>query len=405
MTIEDFLENLLKSRLVDYQRLRAVLRRVPRELDESPQTLAAWLVSDQVLTAFQAQRLVQGDWKRLHLHHFVIRDFLGKGGMGKVYLADDTKRKRLCALKLLSPKGERIRSRDLLRFRREIDVSQRLSHPGIVNAYEAGSVRSVHYLAMEYVPGSTLYRLVRQAGGLPAYWCVKWMSEVADALDYAHQQGIVHRDLKPSNVIVSNRGAAKVLDLGLARWYGDDHNEERVIGRKRIVGSFDYIAPEQAANSAGADGRSDIYAMGCLLYFALSGRPPFHHVAETQAKIAHHRDVTPASIRDRSPRVDPKLADIVDQMMAKDPHDRFQVSAEVRDRLRQWLATCPEELLPALVEGTGASSESTEAPSTLPSASPTPAPAEPAADVGSAWKRLGANLSRIWGTGSAAQIV
>src|SRR5690606_37762695 len=181
----------------------------------------------------------------------------------------------------------------VLRFRREMELSQRLEHPGIAVAYESGSWQGVDFLAMEYVAGSTLYQLIRAHGPAPRYLVAKWLAQIADALDYVHQAGVVHRDLKPSNIIITPDGSAKLLDLGLARWYEDDHNEDRVLGEKRIVGSFDYISPEQASNSARADPRSDIYGMGCLAYFALAGKPPFHYVETPREKLAHHRKVAP----------------------------------------------------------------------------------------------------------------
>jgi serine/threonine-protein kinase len=226
--------------------------------------------------------------------------------------------------------------RNLLRFQREIELSRRLEHPRIAAGYEAGHWGRIPFLAMEYIPGPTLYQLVKRTGPLDLAWACLWTADVADALDYAHQGGVIHRDLKPSNIIVNPQRTAKLLDLGLARMFDDDHNEELVLGGRKIVGSFDYMAPEQSINSARADARSDIYALGCMLYFLLAGHPPFHHVSERRQKMECHRRVQPSPITVARPDCPVGLSRIVHRMLEKDPQARFSVAAEVRDALRDW---------------------------------------------------------------------
>lgn len=334
-TADELVAYLTRSRLRDPRQLAEVLAQADPEVRADAGKLADWLVSQKMLTSFQANNFLKGTFQGLLVDEFEIRDVLGKGGMGTVYLAFDRRRKRLCALKVL-PAEKRNKLRNVRRFLRETEVGQRLSHPGIAASYLAGNWNGVPYLVMEYVPGMTLYRLVKTRGLVPLYWVVKWIAEIATALDYIHQFGIVHRDLKPSNVIITPRGRAKLLDLGLARWYEDDHNEHLVIGERRIVGSFDYIAPEQASDSTRADSRSDIYGMGCLFYFLLCGKPPFDHVEETREKIAHHREAYPEPVLKYRSDLPPGLAGILARMMAKDPLQRFQVAAEVRDVMEKW---------------------------------------------------------------------
>lgn len=337
MQAAEFIDRIARSNLRDEAGLRRLLASAPKETRADAGKLADWLVERKVLTTFQANNLLLDQWRGLVVDGFELRDVLGKGGMGTVYLAHDRRRGRPCALKVL-PAEKRTHARNVRRFLRETTVGQRLEHPNIAASYLAGNWRGVPYLVMEYVPGVTLYRLARAGGQIPPANAVKWIAELAGALDYIHQHGIVHRDLKPSNVIITPSGKAKLLDLGLARWYEDDHNEHLVVGERRMVGSFDYMAPEQASNSARADPRSDIYGLGCLLYFALVGKPPFHHVELTRDKIAHHQGVYPEPVTKARPDVPPGLAAVLARLMAKNPAERYQVAEEARQVLEGWEA-------------------------------------------------------------------
>lgn len=335
LTPDDILATLLETRVFSRARWEQVAPRRPLASLHDADELCRFLIVERLLTPFQGECARRGQGSKLVLSHYEVRDFLGRGGMGNVYLAHDRRNRRPCALKVLA-EHLRDKERSLRRFQREMEVNQRLSHPGLAAAYEAGLFDGVPCLVMEYVPGRTLYRLVRAEGPVAGYWACKWVAEVAHALDYAHQSGVIHRDLKPSNVIITPPGSAKLLDLGLARWYADDHNEHQVVGENRIVGSFDYMAPEQAINSARADARSDIYGLGCLLYFALSGRPPFSHVGEQREKIAHHREVDAEPLAALRRDLPTGLVKMVDRMMAKSPADRFQVAAEVAEKMDRW---------------------------------------------------------------------
>jgi serine/threonine protein kinase len=341
MSADEFLEHLAQSRLLEMEVIKAFLAEAPPEASQSGESLANWLLERQALTAFQSRRVLAGMGRALVHPPYELRETLGRGGMGTVYLGWDRDARRYCAVKMLSSE-QSSHERGQLRFQREIDVSRRLEHPKLARAYAAGLWRSKPFLAMEYVPGPTLYQLVRRHGPIPLYWTCRWISDVADALDYAHQGGVVHRDLKPSNVIVTPERTAKLLDLGLARWYEDDHNEERVLGRRRIVGSFDYMAPEQADDSSRADARCDIYALGCLLYFLIAGHPPFHHVAERTQKVECHRTVAPTPITVHRPSTPMGLARSIERMLAKSPSDRYSVAAEVRNALSNWMVRLME---------------------------------------------------------------
>jgi serine/threonine protein kinase len=268
--------------------------------------------------------------------------------MGSVYLAYDRNECRFCALKVLA-RHRRDQSRDMMRFRREIEVGRRVNHPGFAATLGSGEAVGVEYLVMEYVPGPTLFRLVKDHGPVSPYWVCRWASQIADALEYLHFSGMVHRDVKPSNIVITPNGRARLLDLGLVRWREDDHNESNVIGDGRIVGSFDYIAPEQAADSANAQPRSDIYSLGCVIYFLLTGRPPFHFVHAQRKKLHFHRYHDPQPIQAIRPDLPVPFLECVDRMLAKDLAERMEGAAQVRMVLDSWGSHFPAEPLPTWV--------------------------------------------------------
>src|SRR5262249_39289467 len=212
---------------------------------DDPQALADHLVQTGKLTRFQAGKLLRGFWQGLVLGPFQLLAPVGKGGMGTVFLVRDKRSDQLVALKILPPRVAREEERMLARFRREMSLSQRIAHPHLCWTYEVGECRGVHYLAMEYIPGRTLSRLVSEDGPLPLQRAARLMAEVALALEHAHEEGIIHRDLKPSNIMITPRDHAKVLDLGLALEHGERGEATVVGGQGYIVGTMDYISPEQ----------------------------------------------------------------------------------------------------------------------------------------------------------------
>jgi serine/threonine protein kinase len=349
MIVDELLSALIDARLATAEQLRELLPIAPPAAADSSEALAGWLVERGLLTAFQSRKLLSGHGGGLVHHPYEIRELLGRGGMGAVYLAWDRENRRYAAVKILS-KSQKQLERGQLRFQREIEVSKRLDHPKLASGLEAGLWKGNPFLAMEYVPGPTLFQLVKRHGVMDPVWSSLWIADVADALDYVHQGGVIHRDLKPSNVVVTPDGDAKLLDLGLARWMHDDHNEEKLLGRGRIVGSFDYMSPEQGVDSARADARSDIYSLGCVFYFLLAGHPPFHHVPDRMQKIECHKTIAPTPIAALRPDVPTLLCDAVTRMLAKEPGRRFAVAAEVRDLLLdladQYLDGAPPNPLP-----------------------------------------------------------
>jgi serine/threonine protein kinase len=332
--VEGFLKDVMRSGLLDRERLQSALRDVPREQRGDTHALADHLVRGGHLSRFQARRILKGRWRGLILGPFQLLAPIGRGGMGTVFLARDGRTRDLVALKVLPRDSAERRQR--ARFRREMKLSRRLDHPHIAATYATGKIQGVYFIAMEYIPGKSLQRLVQAEGPLEVSRAARLLCEVAAGLEHAHSQGLIHRDLKPSNIMITPHDHAKVLDLGLAILEGEDVEDVRVVGGKGyIVGTMDYIAPEQTANSATVDRRADIYSLGCTLYYAVTGRPPFPG-GTSKEKIQRQRREEPESLIDLKPTIPVAFAVFIRQLMAKDPCDRPANAAEVIRKLRRW---------------------------------------------------------------------
>jgi serine/threonine protein kinase len=339
--VDTFLKSILRSGLLDRAQLQAALRQVPVPQRGTPEALAEHLVKTGKLSRFQARKLLEGTPLGLKLGTFQVLAPIGKGGMGTVYLARDTRSEQLLALKVLPPKRAREGDRVLERFRREMEMCYRVAHPNLAWTYEVGVCQGVYFIAMEFIPGQSLFRLVADGGSLPVPRAARLFAEVASALDHAHMQGLIHRDLKPSNILVTPNDHAKVLDLGLALMQGEAPLDRRVVGGQGyVVGTMDYIAPEQVEDASKADPRSDIYALGCTLYFALSGRPPFPG-GTSQDKIQCHRTREPMPVEALNRSVPAGFGALVRRMMAKNPGDRFASAADVQEELEKWVSGEP----------------------------------------------------------------
>jgi serine/threonine protein kinase len=351
--LDQFLRAFRKSGLLTPVRLGEVLAAVPDSDACDADRLGDVLVRNGVLTQFQAVKLKQGTWQGLVLGPYQILSPLGRGGMGTVYLARDTRRpegkKSLVALKVLPPKKAREEDRMLARFLREMDLAQRVSHPNLTRTFEAGDVEGVHYIAMEYIRGQSLARQIASEGPLNVARAARLFAEVADGLGHAHQKGVIHRDLKPANIMVTPRGHAKVLDLGLALAVGEELPADKAIvgGQGYVVGTMDYIAPEQVDDAARVDARADLYALGCTLYFALTGQPPFPGGTSIE-KMKRHRTKYADPISDLNPTVPAEFSRVVAKLMEKDPARRYPSAAAARDTLRHWAepGTVPEDIDP-----------------------------------------------------------
>jgi eukaryotic-like serine/threonine-protein kinase len=340
-TVDEFLKTVLRSGLLDRDRLQEALRGLPREARSDAHAVSEFLVKAGQLSRFQASRLLKGVAAGLILGPYQLLAPIGRGGMGTVFMARDERSNLLVALKILPPRLAREAERMRSRFLREMAVSQRVSHPHLAWTYETGLRRKVYYIAMEYIPGKNLSRLVHDEGPLRPQRAARLLAEAAEGLEHAHNLGLVHRDLKPSNIMVTPHDHAKVLDLGLALVAGEVVDDPAVVGGQGyIVGTMDYIAPEQTTDAAGVDARSDIYSLGCTLYFALTGQPPFPGGSHKD-KIRRHRHEEPTPLEELRPGLPPAFAAMVRRMMAKDPDKRYPSAIAVAEDLRAWAAGEP----------------------------------------------------------------
>jgi serine/threonine protein kinase len=362
-----FFDRLRQSRLLTDAELDQAASRFG---DDSPsQAIAEVLVKEGVLTAFQSRHVCGGDTQPLSLGQYRLLDELGRGGMGRVYKALHTIMDRVVAIKVISP--------DLISdpiavewFRREVRASTQLNHPNIVMAYDANEAEGLHFLVMEYVRGITLDNLVKKKGPLPIAHACALIRQAALGMQHAHEKGMVHRDIKPGNLLIPfveggqpSDVLVKILDFGLARLQGKTKGETIAVrGETGVLGTPDYIAPEQSRDIHAADIRSDLYSLGCVFYFALAGRVPFPGDNAMEKLIKHLMDQPepPEKVR---PEVPQEIATLVRRLMAKDPADRFQTPAELVQDLESWVEEHPRPVSVTRTSGRPLWISPTQAPS------------------------------------------
>jgi serine/threonine-protein kinase len=321
-----------------------VSRELPTGYWFSFQTVIAFLVVilTAVLSVYGAYRIETSRREAVEarrLGQYVLREKIGAGGMGEVYLADHVLLRRPCAIKLIHPS----RAGDpamLQRFEREVRATARLTHPNTVQVFDYGHTPDgTFYYVMEYLPGITLEQLVRRYGPLPLGRAVHFLRQLSGALAEAHAVGLIHRDIKPGNVIVCERGGhhdvAKLLDFGLVLAQDIGQDGERLTQEGAIAGTPAYVSPEQAAGVEDLDARSDIYSLGCLAYFLLTGQPPFAG-RPAMRMLAAHMYEPPASTTTHRPEVSADVERVVLRCLAKDPAERYP---SIRD-LESALAGC-----------------------------------------------------------------
>ncbi len=355
----DLVATLAEARLLEPERFDAL--RALREQYPDPHQLANRLVLDGWLTAFQTARLLEGKGRELRLGPYHLLERLGEGGMGEVFKARHAPLQRTVALKVIG-KQHLTNARMLERFRREAAAAARLAHPNIVTLYDAGDIDDTPFLAMEFMEGVDLGRLLDLAGPLPVAQACNYARQALLGLHHAHDHGLVHRDVKPANLFVKppegrgrstaqprnllgprataslyEGGTIKLLDLGMARLSCSFlHGQPGQITREGVlVGTLDYVAPEQSRDSHHVDARADLYSLGCTLFHLLAGSPPFAEFAGID-KLIQHVSVPPPSLRAARADVPEALAALVARLMAKRPEDRFPSAAEAAHALEEF---------------------------------------------------------------------
>jgi serine/threonine-protein kinase len=342
LTAASFLAGVKQSGLMEPQRVDALIGEFQQQGIDCNDScaIATALVDRKALTEWQSEKLLQGRHKGFILGRYRLLSLLGAGEMSAVYLAEHILMERRCAIKVL-PANKVQDTSYLGRFHREARAVASMNHPNIVRAYDVDkqteSGTDIHFLVMEFVNGRNIEQIVREQGPLDYIAAVDYIRQAADGLGHAHQMEMVHRDVKPGNLLIESTGVVKLLDLGLARFFKTTDEESLTIKHdEKVLGTADYLAPEQAVDSHHVDARADIYSLGCTLYFALTGHPPFTDGTLVQRLLAHQTK-TPPSVRYERPDIDDALLAILDKMMAKKPDDRYQSAAEVSEALARWL--------------------------------------------------------------------
>jgi serine/threonine protein kinase len=345
-SLSTFVDTLITNRILSPDQLNTVTKELLGRIRDS-RALAKELVQRGWLTIYQVNQIFQGFGRDLVLGHYRILDLLGEGGVARVFRALHTNKRVVVALKCV--RKELLSNAEAVRqFQQETKTIASLSHPNIVQTLEADCVGGTYFLAMEYIEGTDLAKLVRVSGPLPVLVACDYIRQAALGLQHAHERCLVHRDIKPANmflVIPPGQGDAndpmksaqlgatiKILDWGLAdmRLPAATGKQEaaNTLMREETIGTADYLAPEQAVDATKVDIRADIYSLGCSFYYLLAGQPPFAG-GSLLAKLLKHREAPPPSIQEKRPEAPAALSAVLNKMMAKKAEDRYRTPASV----------------------------------------------------------------------------
>lgn len=341
VSVDSFLKLLGNSGILSSDDLLRIDAQIPKEKRAADaQKLKSELVRVKMLTEFQAHALYNGKANGLTLGNYVILDKIGAGGMGQVFKAEHRRMKRLVAVKVLPKKA--VDSPEVFRrFQRELEAAAKLTHPNIVAAYDADEHAGTHFLVMEYVDGIDLAREVKEHGPMAPERSLDCILQAARGLEHAHSQGIVHRDIKPANLLLDKQNNVKILDMGLARIQVEgqglrpNSDQASLTQVGNIMGTVDFMSPEQALDSRSANQLSDIYSLGATWHYLLTGQPMFD--GDTlMARILAHREAPVPSLVARRKDVPPQIDAIFQRMVAKKPELRYQSVTDLIKDLSDW---------------------------------------------------------------------
>jgi tRNA A-37 threonylcarbamoyl transferase component Bud32 len=347
LTVQNVYGLLLRSRLLSLEEAKAMLARWHAEAKDQANNLvqfASWMVANKYVTEYQAQLLARGHADGFFLNDYKILDRLGKGRMAGVYKAQ-YKLGQIVAIKVLPPSKAKDATL-LARFQREAKLATRLRHPNIVRTFQVGQAGELHYLVMEYLLGETLEEVLAKRKSLPPAEAAHLIYQALQGLQHIHEQGLVHRDLKPSNLMLTPPPGTstlsctlKILDIGLGRVMEEEGNamDSGLTGEGVLLGTPDYMAPEQARDPRSTDIRADIYSLGCVLYHLLAGQPPFPD-SNIISQMIRHASEPPRPLSQFNPAIPDGLQQIVNWMMAKTPEGRYPTPARAASALEVFLA-------------------------------------------------------------------
>lgn len=345
-TIADLFDLVRRSRLVDESRLASFISTIASTATapSTPDGILHRMIEDGLLTQFQADHLAVGRWKGLVLGNYRILEKIGTGGMGVVYRGEHTTLLTPVAIKVLTA---RLATDAIARERilREARAAAALSHPNIVRVIDVDPDAASPFLVMEYIDGVSLQAAVARFGTFDGGTAAFIGRQVLLALQRACDVGLVHRDIKPANVLVDRTGLVKVLDLGIVRVAGGSELTIRRSSR-HILGTADYLAPEQAINSHTVDSRADIYALGGTLYFMLAGHPPYPD-GGPQEKVRNKQEFDPPPIHHLRPDISPQLSAIIQKMLVRDPRQRYRTPIMAAEAMSPF--AFPESRFPAFL--------------------------------------------------------
>lgn len=329
-----------KSGLSTPEQLSAALEEIRAEnggeLPEPASELAHKLIEKKIVTQWHCDKLLLGKYKGFFLGKHKLLGHIGSGGMSSVYLAEHTKLHDHRAVKVL-PQSKLGKSSYLARFQQEAKAIASLNHPNIVRAHDIDNEGNTHYIVMEYVDGDDLQTIVKDNGPLGFEDVANYVAQSARGLQHAHDIGLIHRDVKPANVLINSKGKVKLLDLGLALFAEDEDASLTMDFNDKVLGTADYLAPEQALNSHNVDHRADLYGLGCTMYFLLTGQPPFPDGSIAQ-RIAKHQKEMPPEIRKLRADCPGELEGICWKLLQKDPKFRYSSATQTAEVLETWLA-------------------------------------------------------------------
>jgi serine/threonine protein kinase len=363
-TVQNICGLLIRSKLLSPDEVKAMYQRWQNEAREKDAAnlglFSKWLVANRYVTEYQASLITRGHADDFFLNQYKILDRLGRGRMAGVYKAVH-QLGQVVAIKVLPPSKAKD-PRLLARFLREARLAMRLKHPNVVRSFQVGQANGLNYLVMEYLEGETLDDVLQRRRQLPPPEGVRLIHQALQGLQHIHEQGMVHRDLKPSNLMLvpgpspgqpdtTARATVKILDIGLGRVFFDEtspappadgHDNMQLTAEGVLLGTPDYLSPEQARDPRNIDIRSDIYSLGCVLYHTLAGQPPFPDT-NIISQMVRHATEAPRPVRELNPSVPDGLQQILNWMLAKDPAQRYPTPERAAQALQVFLVAGSEQ--------------------------------------------------------------